>query len=221
LGTICVLIEAHFDETEYLRFNELFPALGYGVEYVSHLWGNDELVFTGNDGVNQVTVSKEVTDTDPEDYAGIILIGGYAMDRLRYQEHPGEGEPNRAPAVEFLRKAVKAMDAGRLKIGTICHSMWLFCAAGGLLEGRSVTCAHNITCDVENAGGTVVYDGNQTVDTHVEGGLISARHPGVVDEFLDVFIGELQKHKQAGQLQRSQYGPLFQPGNKTKEGRSA
>jgi hypothetical protein len=67
----------------------------------------------------------------------------------------------------------------------------------------------------------VVYDGNQAVDTHVEGGLISARHPGVVDEFLDVFIGELQKHKQAGQLQRSQYGPLFQPGNKTKEGRSA
>ena len=36
-GKIGVLIEEHFDATEYRRFNEYFPAQGYEVEYLSHL----------------------------------------------------------------------------------------------------------------------------------------------------------------------------------------
>src|SRR5688500_10850362 len=133
-GRIGVLIEEHFDETEYRRFNEMFPERGYEVEYLTRLWGNEALTFNGNDHTEQVT--------------GIILIGGYAMDRLRYQEKPAPGVPNKAPAVEFLRKAVRAMDDGKVKIGTICHSMWLFTADPDLLRGRRVTCAHNIVSDV-------------------------------------------------------------------------
>src|SRR5262249_52501892 len=142
-GKIGVLVEAHFDETEYRRFGEFFAAHGYAVEYLSHLWGQPQLTFKGNDMTDEVTVRLEVNDVAPTDYAGLILIGGYAMDRLRYEEHPQQGRPNQAPAVVFLRKAVAAMDSGRLHIGTICHSLWLFCAAPELLKGRQVTCAHN------------------------------------------------------------------------------
>ncbi len=188
-----VLVEDHFDETEYLRFNEIFPARGYLVEYVSHLWGEEELTFRGNDFSQEVTVAIELDDLDPADYAGIVLIGGYAMDRLRYQEQLNPNEPNRAPAVEFLRKAVKAMDDGHVTIGTICHSMWLFCASPDLLAGRRVTCAHNIACDVENAGAEVVYRDGQAASTHIEGGLVSARHPGVVDEFIEVFLADMEQ----------------------------
>ena len=46
--------------------------------------------------------------------------------------------------------------------------------------------------DVEAAGGKLVYGGDQLVDTNVDGGLVSGRHPGVVDQFLDVFLGELE-----------------------------
>ena len=84
-----------------------------------------------------------------DDYAGLILIGGYAMDRLRYETQLGE--TNQAPAVTLLRKAVSRMDNNQLAIGTICHSLWLFCAETNLLKGREVTCAHNIVCDVANA----------------------------------------------------------------------
>ena len=42
-GKIGVLIEEHFDSTEFKRFNEYFPTRGYEVEYLSHLWGNKEL----------------------------------------------------------------------------------------------------------------------------------------------------------------------------------
>lgn len=191
-GKVAVLVEAHFDETEYRRFNEEFPKHGYEVEYVSYLWGQPSLTFTGNDNTEQVTVETDLGSIDLADYRALILIGGYAMDRLRYQEHPVEGSPNTAPAVEFLRDAVGRMDRGELKIGTICHSMWLFCAAPEVLSGRQVTCAHNIMGDVEAAGGKLVYGGDQLVDTNVDGGLVSGRHPGVVDQFLDVFLGELE-----------------------------
>jgi putative intracellular protease/amidase len=99
---IGVLIESHFDETEYRRFGEFFPGHGYAVEYLSHLWGQDELTFLGNDSQEQVTVRLEVDYASPGDYSGLILIGGYAMDRLRYEENVVEGRPNRSPAVAFL-----------------------------------------------------------------------------------------------------------------------
>ena len=192
-GKIGVLIEAHFDETEFRRFNEFFPAHGYVVEYITHLWGQDKLTFKGNDFTQEVTVTREVSDVKPADYKAIILIGGYAMDRLRYQEHPEPGRPNRAPAVEFLRRAVKAMNNSNLKIGTICHSLWLFCAAPETLTGRKVTCAHNIMGDVENAGGTLVFYEDQLIDTYVDGNLITGRHPGVVEVFMKTFLEEIEK----------------------------
>lgn len=187
-GKIGVLIEDHFDETEFQKFNDFFPARGYQVEYISHLWNQQQLTFRGNDLTEEITVTVEVNDVELTDYEGIILIGAYATDRLRYEEHPKKGQPNQSPAVRFLRKAVKAMDAGRLKIGTICHSLWLFCADPELLKNREVTCAHNILCDVQNAGGIIIFDGDGTKSVHVDGGLITAKHPNVVDEFMDIFL---------------------------------
>jgi putative intracellular protease/amidase len=190
---IGVLIEEHFDQTEYRAFNRYFPEQGFEVEYLSHLWGQPALTFGSNpdDGTveEHVTVSAEVATADPADYAGIILIGAYAMDRLRYQEEiAGPGARNQAPAVEFLRRAVATPN---LRIGTICHSLWLFCADPDLLRGRRVTCAHNIVCDVENAGGIVEFAGRSAADLVIDGNLISARHPDVTDRFMATFLAEI------------------------------
>lgn len=188
---IGVLIESHYDETEYRLFDERLARDGYEVEYLSYLWGQDSLTFDGNDHTSQAVVTRCVTMTDPGGYDAIVLIGGYAMDRLRYSVTLVQGGPNTAPAVEFLRTAVGLMDAGRIKIGTICHALWLFCADDALLDGRRVTCAHNIVCDVEHAGGLVQYDGSQTADVVVDGGLVSAKHPGVTELFIDTLKHEL------------------------------
>jgi protease I len=193
-GKIGVVIEDHFDPTEFRRFNEYFPQKGYEVEYISHLWGQPELHFGSNPENNKVeervTVTTEVNDIDPSEYKGIILIGAYAMDRLRYQVKVKKGQKNQAPAVAFLRKTMEQ----EVKVGTICHSMWLLCADSDLLKGRKVTCAHNIVCDVENAGGEVIYNEDETADLVVDGNLISGKHPGVVDEFMEVFVQEIEKH---------------------------
>ncbi len=191
---IAVLTEAHFDENEFKRFNDFFPANGIQVDYLSYLWGQPSLDFTGNDGIETVTVDKCVTKSDPADYDAVILIGGYAMDRLRYETESAKGAPNRAPAVDFLRKAV-AVEG--LTIGTICHSLWLFCAAPELLKGKRVTCAHNVICDVANAGGDIQYDEKGTVETVVDGDLVTAKHPEVVDTFIELLLTEITRKRGA------------------------
>jgi protease I len=192
-GKIGVLIEEHFDATEFRRFNEYFPSQGYEVEYLSHLWGAPALRFGSNpeNGVIEeyVTVTKDLQHLDPSEYSGIICIGAYAMDRLRYQVSPQKGEKNQAPAVAFLRKALQTED---VKVGTICHSLWLFCADPDLLKGRKVTCAHNIVSDVVNAGGDVVFSGDGTADLVIDGNVISGKHPAVVDQFLEAFVKEIE-----------------------------
>ena len=86
---------------------------------------------------SKVEVSTCVSKVNLDDYVGLILIGGYAMDRLRYETKVGV--KNEAPAVNLLRQAVSKMDNNQLAIGTICHSMWLFCADTSLLKGREIT----------------------------------------------------------------------------------
>lgn len=192
-GKIGVLIEEHFDPTEYRKFNEYFPSRGYEVEYISHLWGNKALSFGSNpeNGEIQehVTVTTEVANVAPSDYKGIIAIGAYATDRLRYQANPRRGEKNTAPAVVFLREAAGTPN---LPLGTICHSLWLLCADSDLLKGRKVTCAHNIICDVENAGADVVFDGDGTADLVIDGNLISGKHPAVIDRFMQAFVDAIE-----------------------------
>ena len=182
---ILVLVEEHYDETEYNVFNEFFPKHSIGIEYGSYLWGNDSITFEGNDKTSKVEVSTCVSKVDLNDYAGLILIGGYAMDRLRYETKVGE--KNESPAVELLRKAVSLMDNNKLAIGTICHSLWLFCADTTLLKGREVTCAHNIVCDVANAGGKIMIKDGETIELHQQGLLITGKHPGCVDVFVEKF----------------------------------
>lgn len=182
---VLVLIEEHYDETEYNVFNDYFPKEGIKIVYASYLWGNPSLTFRGNDNTSKVEVKKCVTNVKLAEYKGLILIGGYAMDRLRYEEKISVS--NNAPAVQLLRKAVALMDDGKLAVGTICHSLWLFCADPELIKDREVTCAHNIVCDVRNAGATVVTESDNAVELHQQGLLITGKHPGSVDLFVARF----------------------------------
>lgn len=192
-GKIGVFIEEHFDMTEFRLFNSMLPELGFDVEYVSNLWGNASLEFGSNPDNGFVEekciVGKDVSDVDLEEYKGFLLIGAYATDRLRYTVKPEKGKENDAPAVVLLRKI---MATPGMKLGTICHSLWLLCADRKLLEGRKVTCAHNIICDVENAGADVQYGEEGTVASVVDGDLITAKHPAYTEELIRLFISEIE-----------------------------
>lgn len=192
-GKIGVFIEEHFDMTEFRLFNSMLPPMGYDVEYISNLWGNATLEFGSNPDNGTVEekciVEKDVSQVDISDYKGFLLIGAYATDRLRYTVKPEKGKENDAPAVVLLRKI---MATSGVKVGTICHSLWLLCADRKLLEGRKVTCAHNIICDVENAGADVQYGDDGTVASVVDGDLITAKHPAYTEELIKLFTEQIE-----------------------------
>lgn len=190
-GKIGILVESHFDETEIVKFSEFFPQHGYDLVYISRLWQQPMLEFTGNEHLDSLRVRTDVESVDPSDFKGFIFVGGYAMDRLRYEPTPEKNQENQAPAVNFARKISQISN---LKIGTICHSLWLFTAAPELLKGKKVTCAHNLIYDVQNAGAEVIFKAEgETVDTYVDGDFITGKHPGVVDAFMRVYLEELEK----------------------------
>nr|YP_009306317.1 hypothetical protein [Derbesia sp. WEST4838]AOP19221.1 hypothetical protein [Derbesia sp. WEST4838] len=195
-GKIGVLIEKHFDEAEYIKFNDFFPKNGYEVEYFTDLWQAESVVYTGNDYHETriaCTVTKDIRDVEAnyQDYAGFILIGGYAMDRLRYETNPSANQENNSPAVQFLQTVNK-----HKYIGTICHSLWLLTVNKEFLKNRKVTCAHNIIYDVQNAGGEVIYNDNNigTIDVNLDTRtkLVTGKHPGVVNKFCDKFLEAIE-----------------------------
>ena len=83
-------------------------------------------------------------------------------------------------------------DLGQGLLGFLC-CLWLLCADRTLLDGRKVTCAHNIICDVENAGADVQYGDDGTVGSVVDGDLITAKHPAITDELIDLFIKGIEE----------------------------
>jgi putative intracellular protease/amidase len=195
LPRIYVLIESHYDPTEAPAFEMFFPACGYEIEFVSDLRGAKSRTFMDNDGRNSVHVTTDLDGANLDESAGLILIGGYAMDMLRYQVHvTGEQQPNEPRATQFLRYA---MSKPNLVVGTICHSLWLFTPAPDLLKNRQVTCAHNIMFDIQNAGAKLVYDETTKMlaDVHVDGNLVTARHPYVVQAFMNAFVRELNSRR--------------------------
>ena len=66
--------------------------------------------------------------------------------------------------------------------------MWLFCADPVLLKGRNLTYAHNIICDVKYVSTNIATSSNQNLNTHNDVFLVTAKHPGAVDRFNDIFL---------------------------------
>ncbi len=191
---VAVLIEQHFDHDEWLAFQEFFPANGYVVDAVSHLWGQPELTFYANavDGVvpGCCTVRLEVEQLDPSNYDAVLVIGGYAADRLRYEVTPSPGGDCQSPAARFL--AVAMADPGII-VGTLCHGVWLLTACRSLLQGRRLTCASNVLRDVEHAGGHVVFESGQLASVVIDSNLVTASHPDHLDPFLKAVLSCLRR----------------------------
>jgi protease I len=98
-----------------------------------------------------------VDDLDMRDFDAILVVGGWAPDKLRRSEK----------VLELVRSA----DADGKLLGVICHGGWVP-ASAGILKGRTMTCTPGIKDDVINAGAEYV-DEPVVVDDN----LVTARRP--------------------------------------------
>lgn len=150
---VAVLVEDHYQVLEvwypYLRLRE------------EHI----ETVFVGPERKKEY-VSKEgypvrrelsIKKAKVNDFAGVVIPGGYAPDMLRRDQD----------IIAFVRK----MHAQGKLVAAICHGGWVLVSAG-ILKGKSAACFAAIKDDVINAGAK--YLDQEVV---VDGNLITSRNP--------------------------------------------
>ena len=166
---IAVLMESDFYEKEIFYYEHRFPEEGFELHFLTRLWGQPKLTFTGHEWKVPFEASESFEDIDDEklrEFAAIIVPSGMVSDRLRYTEDV-EKLP---PATEFLKRAFAEKDV--LK-GIICHGMWLVAPAPELVRGRPVVAHNNLLGDVKNMGAVYVNE-----DVVVDGDLVTGRTGG-------------------------------------------
>jgi len=118
-----------------------------------------------------VTVDVNADQVSANDFAAIVIPGGFAPDRLR-----------RYPSV--LKLVRDAYQQGKV-VAAICHAGWVLVSAG-ILKGKKATCVPAIKDDVINAGAT--YLDQEVV---VDGNLITSRTPEDLPAFCKAIIAAL------------------------------
>ncbi|GAA2752369.1 DJ-1/PfpI family protein [Kitasatospora cinereorecta] len=160
---IAVLIESDYYEPEISYYRHRFAEEGARVEFLTRLWGESELTFTGHEFGAPFTADRSLEEVDPRAYAAIVVPSGMVADRLRYTEDPDR----LAPAARLLRWA---MAEPAVVKGIICHGMWLAASIPQSVRGRKLVCHNNLVGDVRNMGAEYVDQ-----DVVVDGDLLTAR----------------------------------------------
>ncbi|MEU9125477.1 DJ-1/PfpI family protein [Streptomyces sp. NPDC048506] len=163
---IAVLMESDFYEPEIFYYRHRFAEEGARVDFLTRLWGQPELTFTGHEHRAPFTVDRGLeglADAELRAYAAVIVPSGMVADRLRYTEDV----ERLAPATELLRRAFA--EPGVVK-GIICHGMWLASSIPQAVRGRKVVCHNNLVGDVRNMGAAYVDQ-----DVVVDGDLVTGR----------------------------------------------
>lgn len=161
-----ILIESDFYEKEIYYYEHRFPEEGIELHFLTRLWGQDRITFTGHEWKNPFECAESFEDMDDatlRSYDAIIVPSAMVSDRLRYTEDVNK----LPPATEFLKRAFAERDI--LK-GIICHGMWLVAPSPELVRGRKVVAHNNLLGDVRAYG--AVYTDQDVV---VDGDLVTAR----------------------------------------------
>jgi protease I len=163
---VAILLESDYFEPEIFYYQKRFAEAGFDVHFVSRLWGQSSLTFTGHEFRAPFTVAESLEDLDDTGlrrFDAVLVPSGMVADRLRYSEEP-DGMP---PAADLMRRAFT--EPG-VVVGVICHGMWLLAKVPETVRGRPVTCHNNLVGDVRNMGARYV-----DADVVVDGDLVTGR----------------------------------------------
>ena len=163
---IGVLIESDFYEKEIFYYQRRFAEEGAEVHFLTRLWGQPSLTFTGHEWRAPFGVHESLEGVDDDvlrSYAAVIVPSGMVADRLRYTEDASR----LPPATDFVCRAFA--EPGVLT-GIICHGLWLLAPTPEVVHGRRLTCHNNLLGDARNMGAEYV-----DADVVVDGDLVTGR----------------------------------------------
>lgn len=153
---------------------------------MTYLWGEKERIIVSdvtkpNEKVEQIAITKEIADANPNDYAIVLTVANYVACRLREIPPMGslaDASLVRSPAV--VRFMASAMMKPQIVKGALCHALWILTPVPELLQGRKVICHTVVLADVLNAGAVYVPDESHVV---VDGDLVTARSASDIEAY--------------------------------------
>jgi protease I len=161
-----ILIESDFYEREIFYYEQRFPEEGAELHFLSRLWGQPSLTFTGHEYKVPFECHEsfeQMDDAALSSFSAIIVPSAMVADRLRYTEDINK----LPPATEFIKRVFAEKNI--LK-GFICHGMWLVAPMPELIRGRRVVAHNNLLGDIRNMGGIYIDQ-----DIVVDGDLVTGR----------------------------------------------
>jgi protease I len=167
---IGILVESDFYEHEIWYYSYRFPEEGAEVHFLTRLWGQKSLTFTGHEYKAPFECTRSFEDMDDETlrgYSALIVPSAMVSDRLRYSENLAD----LPPATDFMRRAFA--EPGIVK-GIICHGLWLMSRVPNLVRGRKMVCHPNLYGDALNMGVEYV-DSDVVVDDDLVSGRSGAQ----------------------------------------------
>jgi protease I len=179
---IAVLIESDFYEKEIFYYGYRFPEEGAEVHFLTRLWGQPSLTFTGHEYKAPFVCAasfENMDDATLRGYSAVIVPSAFVSDRLRYTENLAD----LPPATEFLRRAFAEPSIVK---GIICHGLWLLSRTPELVRGRELVCHPNLYGDALNMGARYVDS-----DVVVDGDLVTARTGAQAGEFARVLVDRI------------------------------
>ncbi|MGX8795594.1 type 1 glutamine amidotransferase domain-containing protein [Fusibacter sp. JL298sf-3] len=166
---IVIVVDEQAEDLELLYPYYRLQEAGYEV----HLAGVEaNRSYKGKYGV-PYTSDVSFEGVNASEYAGILIPGGWAPDKLRRYER--------------VKTLVQAFHAAKKPIGQICHAGWVTISAG-VLQGVQVTSTPGIKDDMENAG-ALWRDAPVVVDGH----FVSSRWPKDLPAYMKAYLECLER----------------------------
>lgn len=179
---IGILLESDFYEHEIWYYNYRFPEEGAEVHFLTRMWGQPSLTFTGHEYKAPFVCTESFENMDDEtlrSYSALIIPSAMVSDRLRYSENLAE----LAPATDLMRRAFA--EPGIVK-GIICHGLWLMSRVPELIRGRRLVCHPNLYGDALNMGARY-----EDADVVVDDDLVTGRTGAQAGPFARTLIEQI------------------------------
>ncbi|GAA2708259.1 DJ-1/PfpI family protein [Actinoplanes palleronii] len=186
---IAVLMESDFYEHEIWYYSYRFPEEGADLHFLTRLWGQESLTFTGHEYRAPFVCTESFENVDDDtlrSYSAIIVPSAMVSDRLRYSEDLTK----LPPATDFVRRAFAEPTIVK---GIICHGLWLLARVPELVSGRRLTCHPNLYGDALNMGARYVDQ-----DVVVDGDLVTGRTGAQAGVFARTVIEQVQQRAVVG-----------------------
>jgi protease I len=170
VAKVAFIMDSLFEDSEFRVPYELVTEAGHEPVIVG-LEANKKI--EGKKGKESITTDVAIGDVSADDFAAVIIPGGYSPDLIRTNDK----------MVGLVRDNY---EAGR-PTAAVCHAGWLL-AEAGILSGKTVTSWPSIRTDLVNAGANWV---DQEVAE--DGNIITSRKPDDLEAFSTTILVQMEQ----------------------------